>query len=298
MRVVRASRAALFLALPAKLGFPVPMKPIVLEYDLARQEFVTGLMAIFARLSAGDTYRPWMNVARLAGLILLFIVWPALGWSAYSLLAAVIVIPLGEAAVQQFIGRRAIGSTFDPAESAIRLEISEDGLHERTANRERRYLWSGVRNVFETGDVIVFDLAGTDMVVVPDRAITSLQRAELEQALANRGKVIAPRSQADTKAGVRLGEIRLLAKLSVSMALFGIIVSRISSANLLVPAGPVPTVGRLLFASLIGLIAAVGGWLATGALLKAVARYGESRTSAAAWTMIILAIGVFVFAVP
>ena len=271
------------------------MKPLVLEYVVDRDEWVNGLMAVLARYSAHDPHRPRMIVARLVGLVVLIIAWGLAGWNPWSLFAACVLLPLGELFIQRVIGRKAIGSTFDPGESDIWLELSEDGLHERTRNRERRYLWSGVRGVIEAGDVIAFDLAGTDILVVPAAAITADKRSELEAGLAENDLTLLRQSRLDAGSGMVLPEVGAIGKISVSFAIMSVAVGWATSGSVIMAGGPDHVVRNLLLALAAGLVAAVAGWFAAGALLRAAARRSEAWAHALGWAFFAAATAAFLY---
>ena len=271
------------------------MKPLVFQYSIAREQWVDGLMAVLARYSADDPYRSRLIIARLAGLVLLVILWEAVGWSSWSLFAACLALPLGEAMIQRTIGRRAIGSTFDPGESDIWLEISDDGLHEKSRNRERRYLWSGVRGAYETGGVIVFDLAGTDILVLPGNAIGPEKRLELEAGLAEYKLALISQSRLDTRSGTTLPDAAATAKLAVAVAIVGAAVGWATSGPVLLAGGPDNVVRNLLLAIAAGLVLAAIAWVATGSLLKAVARRSRSWARALAWALFAAAMIAFLY---
>lgn len=268
------------------------MKPIVFEYQISHEEWTEGLVAILAAWSARDPYRPWMNVARLAFLVGLFFLWAVLGWSLYSLLAAAILLPVGEALIQRYIGRHAIGSTFDATESNVWLEISEDGVHERTRTRERRWLWDGVRTIFETENGLAFDLAGTDVLVLPGHAIDAERRAELEAGAAEFECPIVSRSGGDARAGLRVSEVAIIAQLAVATAVLSLAMQSATSSALVVGAGANALIAVLVALALAILLAA-GGWFAAGAILRVAARRGAAFKTGVAWVLIILSIASF-----
>lgn len=271
------------------------MKPLVFDYTIAREQWVTGLMAVLARYSADDPYRSRMVIARLVGFVLLFALWQIAGWHIYSLFAASFLLPLGEAFIQRTIGRKAIGSTFDPAEADIWLEISEDGLHEKTRNRERRYLWSGVRGVYETGRVIVFDLAGTDILVIPGDMIDTDKRIQLDAGLAENELAIAQQSKLDAQSGTALPEVAAIAKLSIAAAIMGAAIGWATSGSVLVASGPENVARNILLAVAGGLVLAAIGWFATDALLRAIARRSETAANALGWTLFALSTLAFLY---
>ena len=271
------------------------MKPLVLEYSVSREQWVAGLMAVLARYSADDPYRTRMIVARLIGLVVLILAWGMIGWSPWSLFAACLLLPLGELFTQRTIGRKAIGSTFDPGESEIWLEVSEDGLHEKTRNRERRYLWSGVGGVFETGGVIVFDLAGTDILVVPASAISDDQRQQLDDGLAENRLAVTRRSRLDARSGTVLPEVATIGKISVAVAIMSAMIGWATSGPVLMAGGPDNAARNMLLALGAGLVLAVLGWLVAGALLRAAARRSEASANALAWAMFAAATVAFIY---
>ena len=271
------------------------MKPLVLEYSISREQWVAGLMAVLARYSADDPYRPRMIVARLVGLVLLILAWGFAGWNPWSLFAACVLLPLGELLIQRMIGRKAIGSTFDPGESDIWLELSEDGLHERTRNRERRYLWSGVRGVIETGGVIVFDLAGTDILVIPASAIDPDQRSELEAGLADQELALVSQSRLDARSGTVLPEVATIGKISVAVAIMSVAVGWATSGPVLTAGGSDHVVRNLVLALAAGLGAAILGWFVAGALLRAAARRSQAWAHALGWAFFAAATVAFLY---
>lgn len=271
------------------------MKPILFEYQISRDQWVTGLMAVLARYSADDPYRSRLVIARLVGLVLLVFLWQLAGWSSWSLFAAAVLLPLGEAMIRRTFGRQAIGSTFDPGESSIRLEVDEDGLHERSANRERRYLWSGVRGVYETGEVIVFDLAGTDMLAIPGEAIAKDQRDALDAALAEHNLALIDRSPLDARSGVGLSDTATVAKLSVGVAIVGAAVGWATSGSVLAATPPDLVARNVLSALAGGLLLAAVAWIAVGRLLGVVARRSATAASIAAWLLVGASLIAFLF---
>lgn len=271
------------------------MKPVTIEYCISREEWVGGLLAVLASHSQRDPFRPRMMLARLVGFILLIFLWQIIGWSEGSLFAAAILLPVGEILIQRFLGRRAIGSTFDPGESLIHLELTEAGVRERTANRERQYKWSGVRQIFVSDAEITFDLAGTDMLVVPTRALDAGQGGALDDCFQAHGIPVVRTSRNEGRAGVRLVEDVTLAKLAVAVAIVAIIVGYVTSGAGLKLLGSEHQLRNLLIVFGAALLAAAGGWVATRAVIGAAARRSAMLASALAWTLFALSTAAFLF---
>lgn len=271
------------------------MKPVTIEYCISREEWVGGLVAVLAGHSQRDPYRPRMMLARLAGFILLIFLWQIIGWSEGSLFAAAILLPVGEILIQRFLGRRAIGSTFDPGESTVQLELTEAGVRERTANRERQYKWSGVRRIFASDTETTFDLAGTDILVVPTRALDAGQRGAMDDCFKANGIPIVRTSRTEGRAGIRLVEDVTLAKLAVAIAIVAIIVGYVTSGAGLRSLGSEHQLRNLLIVFGGALLAAAGGWVAAGAFIGAAARRSATLASVLAWTLFALSTAAFLF---
>lgn len=271
------------------------MTPITLDYSITRDEWVGGLVVVLAGHSQRDPYRPRMMIARLGGLILLIFLWQIAGWSEASLFAAAILLPVGEILIQRFLGRRAIGSTFDPGESAVQLELTDAGVREQTANRERRYKWSGVRRILVGDTEITFDLAGTDLLVVPTRALDAEQRGALDHCFEEHAIPVVRTSRREGRVGIRLVEDVTLAKLAVAIAIVAVIVGYATSGAGLRELGYEHQLRNLLIAFGGALLAGAGGWVATGAVITAAARRSAALASALAWTLFALSTAAFLF---
>ena len=271
------------------------MKPVVLDYTLTREEWVAGLVAVLGKYGERDPYRSRMMLARLGGFIALIYLWQLAGWNEASLYAAAILLPAGEILIQRTLGRRSIGTTFDPGEAAVHLEIAADGLRETTPNRERRYAWTAVRNVFQNDTELAFDLAGSDLMVVPARTLDAAARRQLIEYFEANDIPLVRRSRMEGRAAIGLVDEVTIAKLAVAVAVVAVIVGYATSGPGLAAIGQEHQLRNLLLCFAAAQVAGTGAWLATGSLLAAAAGRSRALARGLAWALFALSAAAFLY---
>ena len=137
---------------------------------LTKEDYASGLAVLFGELGKRDPSRDrriWeqLGATTLLLLILLFVFRDAGLAVVITLFAQAIVLALlGDRWV-----RRAHGVSYDPSTAHYTVEFTEQGIAEQNPNRARNWKWSAVRQVHDTGDVLVFELDGWDMLILPNR---------------------------------------------------------------------------------------------------------------------------------
>lgn len=148
--------------------------------QLTKEDYVSGLSTVIVQLGLRDRGRNRRLLVQVGlwGLlcILLATLFPSAG-------LAVIVTFVAAALVTSWwvawSARQTTGSSYDPATAAFTAEFSDVGINDRTADRVREWQWPAIRQVHDNGGVIVFELAGWDMLILPYRLwATDADRAE------------------------------------------------------------------------------------------------------------------------
>jgi len=138
------------------------------EHRLSRVDYITGVESLVTELGRSDPNRKRSNFEQIAMalgvLVIADILFPEAGPA--FLLAAVGVLTLSAIFGKRWV-RLARGASYDPAAMEVRVEIDGEKLSERSAVRERRWSWEAVRTVHDRGSVVVFSLAGWDMLALP-----------------------------------------------------------------------------------------------------------------------------------
>lgn len=140
------------------------------HYELSKDEYVAGLTPVMDELGRQDSSRTRRLLEQLAVAVAILgaisLVFPG---AALGLLVAIVLFTVFTSVLAPRWLRAATGQSYDPAVTDLDVEISDGGILERTGMRERRWPWTAVRRVHDSGGVIALEMAGWDMVVLPNR---------------------------------------------------------------------------------------------------------------------------------
>lgn len=140
------------------------------DYELSKNEYVAGLTPLMDELGRQDSSRIRRLLEQLAiGVVIIGVVGVVFPDALLGLLAIAVLLALFTAALAPRWLRGATGQSYDPALSDMHVEISDSGVVERTAMRERRWAWTAVRRIHEGSGVLALQMAGWDMLVLPHR---------------------------------------------------------------------------------------------------------------------------------
>jgi hypothetical protein len=140
------------------------------QVDLTKPEYVVGLDTLFGELAKRDGNRNRMHYQRLAAVVVLL---TATNWFFPEAMAGLLFIILGFALFDGIMGRfwfkSAHGASYDPEVGVQHVEITDEGITDRSPMRERRWPWDAVRRVHDRQTALVFEFVGWDMLVLPYR---------------------------------------------------------------------------------------------------------------------------------
>lgn len=162
---------------------------VKLEYELSRIEYAAGVAVLTEQLARHDRSserRIWEQLALSVIVILVAgAFFPDLLW---GLLVAVVLFGLAEWLLRGRVTRQVSGISYDPAVATMVLEFTDAGISEEAGARSRRWTWDAVRTLHDRGSLLVLELAGWDMIAVPDRVWQSPEeKAAFEEQLRSRG---------------------------------------------------------------------------------------------------------------
>ena len=137
---------------------------------LTKDDYVSALGVVTAELGKRDPMRDRRIWEQIGASALLFLVltftFRDAGW-------AVVVTILAASFVVSALGtrwmRKSFGASYDPATAHFTVAVSEQGIVEKNRERTRKWLWAAVRQVHDTGAVLVFETDGWDMLILPSR---------------------------------------------------------------------------------------------------------------------------------
>ncbi len=260
------------------------MRPQSFAIELTRADYVVGLSALMGELARLDTGRKPLLFARLAICIAtIMIIGFAFPDSMIALFAFILLVWVGESVAQAAFKTQVIGTSFDPAaHAATQVEFSEEAIVEQGTYRTRRWTWAALRRVHLPSGYVVIELAGWDMIILPDRLWPTAEErsafiAELNARQPASAIVSAPISTGEAVARVKLAEPILMARIALAVAVFQLIFEAQLSL------GPEPGSSAIF----IGLAAAIIGgaiaWWASDVVFRKLAEQSPSRALAAAW---------------
>lgn len=143
------------------------------DYELSKDEYIAGLIILMEQLRRQDAARArvlWEQIAGVIAIILIVMVFFPEG--ALALLVATLLVSVLQWVMSRRWLRTGTGISYDPQVARMHIEIDDSGVVEHSANRERRWSWDGIRQVHDTGALVVLELAGWDMLVLPARLWT------------------------------------------------------------------------------------------------------------------------------
>ena len=137
---------------------------------LTRDDYVSALGVVSSELGKRDPMRDrriWEQIgaSALLVLVLTFIFRDAGSAVVVTILAASVLI----SALGTRWMRKSFGVSFDPATAHFTVEFTDQGIVEENPERRRQWQWAAVRQVHDTGAVLVFELDGWDMLILPNR---------------------------------------------------------------------------------------------------------------------------------
>lgn len=240
------------------------------RYRLSKDEYVVGLSALMNELGRQDEGRTRRLVEQLAifGLVLAAIT-VAFPDALVGLLVATLLLAVFMGALRARWLRGATGQSYDPAVADHEVEITGDGIFDRSPLRERRWSWSAVRSIHDLKQAVVLELAGWDMLVMPDRLWSNgEERSAFLQDILRFATDVRPAAVVGRKlAPVGTHDLLTLGALAAAVDVFAL-------ASFAVPTlrGWVPAIGDAAF---VGIFAAM---LLAGVALAYVAYRAARRT--------------------
>ncbi|HEX4761334.1 MAG TPA: YcxB family protein [Sphingomicrobium sp.] len=140
------------------------------QYTLSKEEYVAGLTPVMDELGRQDSSRTRRLLEQLALAVVILgaitFLFPDAG---LGLLAAIVLFTVLTSLLAPRWLRAATGQSYDPDVTQLDVEISDDGIVERTGMRERRWAWAAVRRIHESSTAVALEMAGWDMLVLPHR---------------------------------------------------------------------------------------------------------------------------------
>jgi hypothetical protein len=140
------------------------------EIELTKADYVLGLEALSSELVKRDAGRGNRIYERLVAITLLILAttyfYPE---SARGIFAVIIGWALLEWLLIYRWTKAAHGVSFDPAVYPAAIDINDEGIVETGPQRIRRWQWDAVRKLHIRDAALVFEFAGWDMIVLPNR---------------------------------------------------------------------------------------------------------------------------------
>ena len=140
------------------------------DYELTRDEYVAGLTVLMEQLRRQDAARArvlWEQIVGVIAIILIVMIFFPEG--ALALLVATLLVSMLQWGMSRRWLRTGTGISYDPQVARMHIEIDDSVVVERSANRQRRWSWDGIRQVHATDALVLFELVGWDMLVLPAR---------------------------------------------------------------------------------------------------------------------------------
>jgi len=159
------------------------------DVTLTRQEYIVGLETLTAQLARTQPRSKELVLWQMIGAITVVLILTGFLYprAVTAVMLALVVIGMAEAVIRNGAARRILGISYDPAVASCRVTIDDSGVAEECGERSRRWPWSGIRGVYNTGSVVVIHVAGWDMVVLPNRPWDSAEeRQQLVAAMRER----------------------------------------------------------------------------------------------------------------
>jgi hypothetical protein len=270
-------------------GWGQRMRAQSYQVELTRSDYAVGLSTLVGEIARQDKARARLLFARLAvAVVMVNVVGFAFPDAMAGLFLALVLIFVADLVVQGVFQTQTIGVSFDPAAHASnRLEFSEAGLVERNALRTRTWTWDSIRRVHLPPGYVVIEVAGWDMIILPDRLWPSAAErgaflAELEARRivgAVPGTGFSPR---EAEASAMLIEPVLIARIFLAVEAwhfaFQTQVSRPAEGD----------EGATLIALAVALLAGTIAWLASGFAFRWLARRSPAKAIAVAWGVVLL----------
>jgi hypothetical protein len=140
------------------------------RYQLSKDEYVIGLDALMNELGRQDTGRTRRLLEQLAiAVLVLAVITVVFPDALVGLLVATVLFAILIGAIRTHWLRAATGQSYDPTVADHDVEMTDDGIIALSALRERRWSWDAVRRIHDLKQAIVLELAGWDMLVLPNR---------------------------------------------------------------------------------------------------------------------------------
>lgn len=140
------------------------------DVALTREDYADGLAVVTQELGKRDPVRDrriWEQLG--AGTLLLIVLLFLFPGSDL----AIVVTLLAEAFLLAMLGerwvRQSFGVSYDPATARFTVEFTDRGIAEQNPHRTREWQWAAVRQVHDNGDMLVIELDGWDMLILPSR---------------------------------------------------------------------------------------------------------------------------------
>lgn len=270
------------------------MKSRSYEIELSRSAYAAGLSPLASGLARLDKARPRMLFARLAVLVLILAaVMHAFPGATLALFSAIFLFGLADFLVQSAFTPQSIGVSFEPAvHGRSRVEFSDEGIVEHSASRVRRWSWDAVRRIHFPAGQVVIELAGWDMLILPDRLWPGAEEreaflAELGARHESSGAPSLSLPAHEATALVQSIEPILLARIALAVATFQLLfeagLAFASSSG----------VGHVLLALALAAFGGAIAWVASGRAFRWLAARSPSRAIALAWTIFGLLAALF-----
>ena len=164
----------------------MPAPDLRLSYTLMREEWATGLKAVFDHKARGDKNNRFASATLVLGAFLQLLIIAVAGflfrlerdpWLVVVL--AMLVIQLVVDFSARWLLQRSIGISFDPRTySDLTITIAEDGLTYESRFHREFWRWEGIVRVHLVSELIVLEVIGLELVAIPNRAFGSAEEGD------------------------------------------------------------------------------------------------------------------------
>jgi hypothetical protein len=110
--------------------------------------------------------------------------------------------------------------SYDPTTARFTVEFTEQGIAEESPDRKRQWQWTAVRQVHDSGEVLVFELDGWDMLILPSRLWPDA--AQKAAFLRESRERVPPRTEAAIPSPTTTLEPKVRDQLQIGAIAFGV----------------------------------------------------------------------------
>lgn len=139
------------------------------SYRLTHEQYSAAIAALTDQLAVRDKRRMQRLLEQLGVMVaILVVIALAFPQALPGLLVASMLATILFGALQGRWVRGVTGISFEPELADHEVELTDVGLSDRSSLRERKWSWAAVRRVHELDNMVVVELVGWDMLVLPD----------------------------------------------------------------------------------------------------------------------------------